>query len=98
MSVHVLPMRVYWATFGALMVLTVVTTAVAYVDLGVWSDLVAMSIASAKALVVVLYFMHVRYSSRLIALVAGTGIVWLLILFVLALTDYRTRELIRGWT
>lgn len=97
MSGHVLPLRVYWFTFGALMVLTALTTAVAFVDMGAWNDVVAMSIAFAKALVVVLYFMHVRYSNRLIALAVGAGLFWLLILFVLALGDYRTRGLIPGW-
>ena len=97
MSVHVLPLKLYWATFMALMVLTAVTTGIAYVDLGVWNDFVAMSIASSKALVVVLYFMHVRYSHRFIAVAAGAGLFWLLILIVLALSDYRTRGAVLGW-
>ena len=97
MSAHVLPIRGYMAVFVGLMGLTALTTWIAYRDLGPLNDLVAMSIAVTKALLVVLYFMHVRYSSRLIWVFAGAAVVWLLILFGLTLGDYETRALVPGW-
>lgn len=81
----------YYLVFGALMVLTVVTVAVAFVDLGPWNDLVAMAIAVTKAVLVILFFMHVRYSSRLVAITALGGFFWLGIMVVLTLSDYLSR-------
>ena len=98
MQGHVLPLRVYLSVFAALLVLTGVTTGVAFVDLGVLNDLVALTIACAKALIVVLWFMHLRYSSKLVWIVAGAGLAWLLILIALSLADYRTRALVEGWS
>ena len=71
MSNHVVPLRVYFSVFGALMVLTAITVAVAFFDLGVLNNVVALGIAGLKATLVILYFMHVRYSGRLI--VRGVG-------------------------
>ena len=66
MAEHVSSLKHYVATWAALMVLTVVTVGVAYLDLGVANDLVALAIAVSKALLVILFFMHVKDSSRLI--------------------------------
>ena len=88
---HVSPLSVYLTIFGALMVLTVVTVAVAYVDLGVLNTVVALSIASFKATLVVLYFMHVKYASRLTQLFAVTGVFFLVILLGLTMIDYASR-------
>ncbi|MDZ7265740.1 MAG: cytochrome C oxidase subunit IV family protein [candidate division KSB1 bacterium] len=92
MGPHLVPKRVYYAVFAALMVLTAVTVIVAFIDLGPFNNLIAMSIAVAKATLVVLYFMHVRYSSKLTWVFAGAGFIWLIILFVFMLNDYLTRE------
>jgi cytochrome c oxidase subunit 4 len=89
--VHVTPLPVYLAVFATLMVLTAVTVAVAYVNLGEFNKVVALGIASFKATIVVLYFMHVKYASRLTKLFAVTGVFFLIILFGLTMTDYGSR-------
>lgn len=93
MSGHVSPKRVYYAIFAALMVFTAITVGVAFVPLGPFNFPVAISIAIVKATLVVLFFMHVKYSSQLTKLVIATGFFFLLVLFALTLTDY----LSRGW-
>lgn len=92
---HRVPPRVYVTIFLALMVLTAVTVGVAFLDLGPFNTVVALVIASVKMLLVVLYFMHVRYSTRLTWLVVGGGFFWLLLLLLLTLSDYLTRG--PGW-
>ena len=72
--------------------LTALTVWAAFQDLRPYNDLVAMSIAVAKGLLVVLFFMHVKYSSRLIWVFAGAGFFWLFILFGLKLSDYMSRD------
>lgn len=89
--VHVTPLSVYLAIFATLMVLTGVTVAVAYVNLGQFNKVVALGIASFKATLVVLYFMHVKYASRLTQLFAVTGIFFLAILLSLTMIDYGSR-------
>jgi cytochrome c oxidase subunit IV len=93
MSGHVSPKRIYYAIFGSLMVLTAVTVGVAFINLGPLNFPVALSIAIVKATLVILFFMHVKYSSRLTKLVIGTGFFFLLLLFTLTMSDY----LSRGW-
>ena len=94
MSEHVVSKNLYYVIFGSLMVLTILTVVVARIDLGGHlNDVVALTIAVAKALLVVLYFMHVRYSSRLTWVFVAAGFFWLAILVVLTLSDYWTR----GW-
>jgi cytochrome c oxidase subunit 4 len=90
---HVVPVRVYLAIFAALMVFTAITVAVAFFDLGALNNVVMLSIAVIKATLVVLFFMHVRYSTRLIPLVVAGGVFFLLILLGIAMPDYLTR----GW-
>ena len=90
---HVVPTRIYYTIFGALMVLTAVTVGVAYIDLGPMNIVVAVAIAVFKALIVVLFFMHVKYSTRLVKLTVIAGLYWMGILLVLTLSDYLTR----GW-
>ena len=85
--------RVYVAVFAALIVLTLATVAVSYVDLGPASVVVALSIAFTKAVLVVLFFMHLRESSGLVWVVAGGGFFWLAILIALTMSDVLTR----GW-
>jgi cytochrome c oxidase subunit 4 len=92
-SAHVVPRKVYYAVFVALLVLTAITTAVAFVDLGPWNTVVALGIAFLKATLVALFFMHVKYSPRLTQVVVAGGIFWLAILIVLTLSDFVSR----GW-
>ena len=97
MSAHALPLRIYLGIFFALMVLTAVTTAVAYVDLGSMNTVVAMAIATLKALLVALYFMHLRYSSKLLWVFVMAGILFLLILFGMLMADPITRSTGTSW-
>jgi cytochrome c oxidase subunit 4 len=91
MSHVVVPPRVYVAIFAVLLVLTAVTTAVAYVDLGVLNVVVMLAIAVVKAVLVILFFMHVRYATRLTWLVVASGFVWFGILVLFTLSDVLTR-------
>lgn len=93
---HVAPIKLYLAIFAALMVGTVVTVVVAFFDFGFMNNVVMLGIACTKALLVVLFFMHVRWSSRLTWVVAAAGFFWLLILFSLTMTDYMSRGWIEG--
>jgi cytochrome c oxidase subunit 4 len=93
MSGHVAPKSLYFAIFAALMVFTGITVAVAFVNLGPFNFPVAITIAILKATLVVLFFMHAKYSSRLTKLVIATGFFFLLVMFGLTLTDYISR----GW-
>ena len=93
MSEHVSPKSVYYSIFGALMVLTAVTVFAAYVNLGNFNAPVALGIATFKATLVVLFFMHVKYSSRLTKLIVLTSLFFLLILVGETMMDYATRGL-----
>ena len=92
MSEIVVPKKIYIAVWLALLVLLGLTVAVAYVHLGRLNVVAAMAIAFLKASVIILYFMHVRYASRLTWLFVGAGFFWLALLFVLTFGDYFTRE------
>jgi cytochrome c oxidase subunit IV len=85
--------KTYVLVFVALICLTVATTAVSFVDLGPFSVVVALAIACVKMLLVALFFMHVRHSTKLTRLVMAGGLLWLGILLLLTLGD----ELTRGW-
>ena len=89
---HVVPTRVYYLIFAALMVGTAITVGVAFVDLGPLNAIVALTIAVLKATLVVLFFMHVRYSTRLTWAVVMGGVFWLGILLALTFSDYLTRS------
>jgi cytochrome c oxidase subunit 4 len=92
-STHVVPVRIYLLVFFALLVLTGTTVGVAFVDLGILNNVVALGIAALKATLVILFFMGVRYSTRLTALVLVSGVLWLGIFVGLTLVDYASR----GW-
>jgi cytochrome c oxidase subunit 4 len=92
MSAHIAPLKLYVGIFTGLLVLTGVTVGVAYVDLGALNTPIALGIACFKAGLVVLYFMHLRWSSRLAKLFFAAGIFWFGILVVLLLGDYDTRS------
>jgi cytochrome c oxidase subunit IV len=86
--------KVYLSVFAALLGFTALTTGIAFVDLGrVGNISVALTIAVIKAVLVMLYFMHLRYSSHLTILFASAGVFWLGIMLVLTLSDYISR----GW-
>jgi len=91
---HVVPIRIYVIIFVTLVALTGVTTAVAFLDLGPMNVVVMLLIAFTKATLVVLYFMHVRFTSRLTQLAAGSGFAWLAILIGLTLSDVLTRTIV----
>lgn len=96
MSGHVTPKSLYYLVFLALLVGTALTVVVARFDLGPLNNIVMLSIACAKALLVVLFFMHVRWSTRLTWVVAASGFFWLLILFGLTMGDYMSRGWVAG--
>jgi cytochrome c oxidase subunit IV len=104
MSEHIVPVKNYVAVFLSLLILTALTTKVAYIDMGQtaigkthvidWNTVAALVIAVVKMLLVVLFFMHVKYSPGLTRLVIAAGFFWLAIMIALTLSD----ELARGWT
>ena len=81
----------YLLVFLALAAATVITTAVAFVDLGAFSVVVALAIAICKMLLVVLFFMHVRHSTKLTKLVLLGGVLWFFILIGMTYTDFASR-------
>jgi cytochrome c oxidase subunit 4 len=83
---------VYFAVFAALVVFTLITVAVAFVDLGPLNTIVAMTIAVIKATLVLLYFMHLRYTSRLNWAFAATGFIWLVFIIGLTMSDMVSRD------
>jgi cytochrome c oxidase subunit 4 len=94
MSEHVVPLKTNVAVWLALLVLTGVTTGVAFINLGPLNTIVALVIATCKALMVVLIFMHVKYASdKLVKVVVISAIFFLMLLLGLSLADYSTRLL-----
>jgi len=92
MSEHIVQPRIYIGIFLSLMVGTALTVLAAFYDFpGPLNAVVALTIAVIKATLVVLYFMHVRYSSRLIWVIVTSALFWLVILFALTFSDYWTR-------
>src|SRR5256886_10460450 len=91
MAEHIVPVRVYYTVFGILALCTYLTWQVAVFDLGALNTIVALVIAVFKATLVVLFFMHVRYSTRLTWAVVVGSVFWLGILLALTLGDYLTR-------
>ena len=94
MSEHIVPVKVYLMIFFVLLVGTALTVAAAFIDFP-WrlNTIVALTIATIKATFVVLYFMHVRYSARLVWVILVAALFWMGILFAFTFSDYFTR----GW-
>src|ERR1044072_7480420 len=92
MSEHADSAKIYLVVFVALLALTGVTTAVAYLDLGHFSVVVALAIAVVKMLLVALFFMHLRHSTTLTRVVVAGGLLWLAILIVLSMSDFVSRQ------
>jgi cytochrome c oxidase subunit IV len=99
MSQPLVPRQLYYRVFAALLGLTLLTVGVAFLNLGPLNTIIALTIAVAKALFVLLFFMHLRYSSGLIWIVWGAGIFWLMLLLTITLSDYLTRIWVpvAGW-
>ncbi len=92
MAEHVVPRKTYIVVWAALMALMILTAALSRINLGEWSTVVALAIAVIKALLVILFFMHVRYESQKIAwVVVVAGFFWLGIMLALTMTDYLSR-------
>ncbi len=92
MAEHVVSRKTYILVWVALMVLMVLTAGLSRVDLGEWSTVVALAIAVIKALLVILFFMHVRYEDQKITwVVIIAGFFWLGIMLALSMTDYLSR-------
>ena len=94
MSEHIVSTKLYYAIWIALLILTGVTASVAFIDLGPFNTVVALVIATLKAVLVLLFFMHLKYTSeKMTSVVVISAILWLLILLALSLADYSTRPL-----
>ena len=91
MSEHIVPTRIYYTVFGILMLCTYLTLQIAFFDLGVFNVIAALVIAVFKATLVILFFMHVKYGTRLTWAVVLGSVFWLGILLVLTMGDYLTR-------
>jgi cytochrome c oxidase subunit IV len=93
MAETIVSKKTYYLVWLALMFGTALTAGLSFIDLKTWSGIVALAIASTKALLVALFFMHLRYTHEKMAwVVALAGFFWLSILFSLTLTDYATRN------
>jgi cytochrome c oxidase subunit IV len=100
MTEHVVPKKVYILVFAILIALTVLTTAVAYTDLGPFNTVAALAIAVCKASLVVLFFMHMKYNPGMTRIVLAAAVGWLAILLALTLSDVNTRHWLpapQGW-
>jgi cytochrome c oxidase subunit IV len=93
MPERIVTVKVYAKILAALLILTATTCGVSFIDMGKMNAVVAVVIAFAKASLVALVFMHLRYSRRLMWVVAAAGLFWLGILIALTMGDYLTR----GW-
>jgi cytochrome c oxidase subunit 4 len=88
---HIVSPKIYIAVATALLVLTGTTVAASYIEMGIFNPIVALGIAVVKAMLVVLFFMHVKYSTRLTKLTVAAGIFTFLVLVGMTLADYFTR-------
>ncbi len=97
---HVVSAGTYFLVFATLLALTAATTAIAYVDLGRFNVYVALTIAIIKAVLVILFFMHVKQATRVTKVFVAAAFLWLAIMLTLTLTDYVSRGWLgpdRGW-
>jgi cytochrome c oxidase subunit 4 len=94
MSHSIVPQKTYVMVFLGLIGLTVLTTGVAFIDLGAFNTVAALAIAFSKMLLVILFFMGVRHSSGLVRIIIVAGFFWLALLMAFTMSDYRTRS----WT
>jgi len=90
-SHHIVTPFIYSIVFGALLFGTALTVVAAYIDLGIFNPVVALAIATTKAVIVILFFMHVKYQSKLVKMTVGAGFFTFLVLITMTLTDYMSR-------
>lgn len=88
---HIMPVRTYLTIFALLIGLLAVTVAAAFFDVGMLNVFMALTIATVKAGLIMSYFMHLRYSSKLIWIFAGLGFFGLIIMILIAMGDYVAR-------
>lgn len=89
---HIVTPLQYCFVFGALLIGTAITVGAAFVDLpGVLNPVIALAIACTKAVIVILFFMHVKYQSRLVKLTVGAGFFTFIVLITMTLLDYMSR-------
>ncbi|HEV2274701.1 MAG TPA: cytochrome C oxidase subunit IV family protein [Acidobacteriaceae bacterium] len=88
---HIVGPKVYLMILAALLIFTATTTGVAFLDLGIFNPVVALAIACIKAVLVILFFMHLRYSSKVMKLTVAAGFFTFLVLITMTLTDYMSR-------
>lgn len=94
MGQHFVPKRTYYGVFVALIILTGTTVWAAFIDMGALNDVAALTIAMTKATLVILYFMHARYSGKLTWAFIAAGILFLVFLLAFTMSDILTRD----WT
>jgi cytochrome c oxidase subunit 4 len=88
---HIVSPLTYTIIFGTLLTFTGITVGAAYIDLGILNPIVALAIASIKAVIVILFFMHVKYQSNLVKMTVSAGFFTFLVLITMTLTDYMSR-------
>ncbi|HWZ50416.1 MAG TPA: cytochrome C oxidase subunit IV family protein [Granulicella sp.] len=88
---HVVGPKTYGIVFGTLLLCTLLTVLAARVEMGVFNPIVALAIACFKGVIVILFFMHVKYQSRLIKMTVGAGFLTFLVLVMMTLSDYMSR-------
>jgi cytochrome c oxidase subunit IV len=88
---HIVSPLEYTLVFVTLLVFTGITVGAAYIELGVFNPIIALAIASIKAVIVILFFMHVKYQSRLIKMTVGAGFFTFIVLIMMTLSDYISR-------
>lgn len=88
---HIVPLKIYFAVFAALMIGTTLTVWAAFFDFGALNTVIALAIAGIKATLVILFFMHVKYSKPLLWVMIGSGFFWLALLVTLTISDYLSR-------
>jgi len=88
---HIVTPVTYAIVFGTLLLGTAITVGAAYIDLGIFNPVVALAIACTKAVIVILFFMHVKYQSNLVKMTVGAGFFTFLVLITMTLTDYISR-------
>ena len=88
---HIVSPATYAVIFAALLIGTAITVGVSYIDLGPWNPVIAIGIACTKAVLVILFFMHIKYSSRVMKLTVASGFFTFLVLITMTLSDYMSR-------
>ena len=97
MSEHIAPLKLYFFVFFSLLILTLLTWRIAYIDLGRWNTVVALAIAICKATLVGTFFMHLRWSASVVRLVLFAAIFWLAIMITLTVGDFFSRSTVQPW-